>query len=286
MLAATSRLPDAPARYRLWPRLLAALALAAALAGPSRAEVAVTVTADPPLPVQNLVQNPGFEAGADLPEGWSISSGMPELFTFRRLPTGGRTGACLQVDGLSSRMSGYLAQHLRVKPDTRYLAGSWLRIRGGHCLVWLLSYVAGQRWDVYIHKASWGGCPLVPDFIPLSYTDSPPPDRWIWVGQEFTTAPGQTNLNFHVGSYFERGSMDFDDAFLGLAKTTLHIQAGGEALAGVVVKDEAGKECYSSGPLAAGTITFDREVRDLPTNTRYQVVVRTAGGKEVARWYP
>ncbi len=268
------------------PWRAAVLLLLLAAVEPAAADVRVDVSADPALPAQNLLKNPGFEAGGEMPDGWGISSGMPELFRFRRQATGGRQGACARVDGLSSRMSGYLAQFVPVQPATRYRAGAWLRLRGGHCLIWLLSYVAGRRWDVYIHKASWGGNPLVPNFIPLEFTDSPPPDQWVWVGQEFTTESGQTNLNFHVGSYFERGSMDFDDAFLGLARTTLRVKVAGEALRSVTVQDDGGKEWLATGPLPEQTTSFEREMKEMPTSARYQVIVRTIAGQEVRRWYP
>jgi hypothetical protein len=264
-------------------RLVFILCLSASWA---RAEVTIEATADPPLPVANLLQNAGFEQGGDMPNGWEISSGMPELFTFQRQPIGGRSGACLRVAGHSSIMSGYLAQYLAIRPATRYVAGAWLRLRAGHCLIWLLSYPEGRRWDVYLHKTSWGGNPLVPDFVPLAYTDSPPPDQWIWVGDEFTSEPRQDSLNFHVGSYFERGSMDFDDAFLGLARTKLTLRVAGDVLRSVRVADDTGRECWSSGALPADTTSVRQEVPDLPTRARYCVTVTTAAGKEVQKWYP
>lgn len=248
--------------------------------------VAVTVTADPPLPVPNLLVNPGFEAGGDRPDGWSVSSGMPELFNFVRQPGRGRTGACLHVVGRSSIMSGYLAQHVRLEPATRYVGGAWLRLQAGHCLIWLLSYVEGRRWDIYLHKSTWEGNPLVPDFIPAAFTASPPPDQWLWVGQEFATEAKQTNLNFHVGSYFERGVMDFDDAYLGLARTKLMVRVEGEALRRVRVANDKGEQCWNSGDLPAGTTTLSHELPEVSTQVRYCVTATDAAGKEVQRWYP
>jgi hypothetical protein len=268
------------------------------LAATAQGAVTVSVTADPPLPVPNLLHNPGFELGSDMPESWAVSSGMPELFRFQR-QSRGRSGACLRVQGLSSIMSGYLAQHFAVTPGTRYVGGAWLRLRAGHCLIWLLAYPSGQRWDVYIHKASWGGNPLVPDFVPLDYTNGgyswvgTSPDaadsghaQWSWVGQEFTTEPAQNSLNFHVGSYFERGDMDFDDCFLGLARTKLSLQVSGAVLKEVRVESDAGKLCWSSGALPDGTTAVRQELPDLSTQLRYKVVALTAAGEEVQRWYP
>lgn len=275
----------------------AILALGLATAWAS-ADVTIDISADPPLPVPNLLKNAGFEQGGDMPDGWGISSGMAELFSFKRVP-GGRSGACLQVVGRSSIMSGYLAQFLGIAPSTRYVGGAWLRLRAGHCLIWLLSYPSGQRWDVYIPRATWGGSPLVPDFVPLAYTNSgyswvaggrdgpnTAPDEWAWVGQEFTSEPTQNSINFHVGSYFERGSMDFDDCFLGLARTKLTVRVGGEALRSVRVADDKGKECWTSGDLSSNTTAVDKELPDLPTLARYSVTVTTAAGKEVQQWYP
>ena len=250
------------------------------------AEVTIEVSAFPELPVPNLLVNAGFEKGSGVPAGWSISSGLPHLFQFRRIPEDGRHGAFLRIDAKSTVMSGYCAQVVKVAPDTLYRVGTWARLRGGGALLWMHGYVNGRRYDQRAKLVSWGKNPVVPDFVPLEWTRSPAPDQWIWTGRELRTWEGQTQVNMHLGSYFERGSMDFDDAFLGLARTTLKVSVFGETFAGVTVKNAIGDVCWESGPLPAETFRVDQTVPDLPTDTRYQISVRAVSGKETVRWYP
>ena len=147
-------------------------------------------------------------------------------------------------------------------------------------------YVEGRRYDQRAKLVSWGKNPLVPDFVPLQWTRSPSPDQWIRMGRELRTWKGQTYVNMHLGSFFERGSMDCDDAFLGLARTTLNVKGFGETVTKVTVKNAAGDVCWESGALPAQTTRLDQAIPDLPTDTRYQVSIGTASGKEIVKWYP
>ena len=184
-----------------------------------------------------------------MPDRWSVSSGLPHLIRFRRVPENGRHGAFLSIDATSTVMSGYCAQLVQVEPDTLYQVGAWTRLRGGYALLWMHTYVNGRRYDQRAKLVSWGGNPVVPDFVPLEWTRSPAPDKWLWLGRELRTWKEQTRVNMHLGSYFERGSMDFDDAFLGLARTTLKVKASGERISRVTVKNDAGDVCWESDPL-------------------------------------
>ena len=267
-------------------RVLAYLAVALLTSNATAAELAVEVSASPELPVANLLSNAGFEKGSDMPDHWSVSSGLPHLFRFRRVPKGGRHGAFLRIDATSAVMSGYCAQVVKVEPDTLYRAGAWVRLRGGYALLWMHAYVKGRQYDQREKVVSWGKNPIAPDFVPLEWTRSPAPDKWIWMGRELRTWKGQRHVTMHLGSYFERGSMDFDDAFVGLARTTLKLRIDGKALTKVTVKNAAGDVCWESGALPARTTRVDRAIPDLPTDTRYRVAVETASGKEVVKWYP
>ena len=249
-------------------------------------EPVIDVSASPELPVANLLANPGFEKGSEMPDCWNVSSGLPDLFRFRRGPENGRHGAFLGIDATSTVMSGYCAQAVEVEPDTLYRVGVWTRLRGGYALLWMHAYVNGRRYDQRAKLVSWGKNPLVPDFVPLEWTRSPASDQWIWMGRELRTWKEQTQVNMHLGSYFERGSMDFDDAFLGFAQTTLKVKVSGEEFTQVTVKNAAGDVCWESGVLPAKTMRVDQTIPDLPTDTRYQISIKTASGKEVVKWYP
>ncbi|MBD3292325.1 MAG: hypothetical protein GF393_05335 [Armatimonadia bacterium] len=265
--------------------LLTVFALLAAL--PAGAELQIAVTADPPLPVPNLMENAEFERGDDsAPAGWAVNTSISRAGAFERLAEGGRNGAYLRVESFTSTTNAYASRAAPVEPDTLYRAGAWVRMRGGAMVMWLHAWVDGKRFAERAYLHSQGLSPLVPDFVRLEWTDSPDPDEWHWVGREFNTWPDQEDLSMHLGAYFERSSMDIDGAFLGLARTTLTVSVTGGGIERVRVENEAGEEVWSSGELAGGTTTMRQDLPDLPTDSRYRVIATQPDGTEVAAWYP
>ena len=263
--------------------LLCAALIIASAAG---AAVTVEVKSDPPLPVPNLFANPGLETGQDRPDVWAVSASQPDVVDFQYLKQGGYKGAYLRVDARGSTSNGYLSQPLHVQPDTLYRAGIWLRLRGGTCVMWLHGYVGGKRFDERAYAYSYGALPLIPDFVKLEWTHSPDPDRWAWLGREFRTWVGQESVNPHFGAFFDRGSMDLDEPFIGLARTRLIVAVTGGPIKQVVASDERGKVVWDSGVLADSPERVEHTVEELPTDTRYVVKVTAADGTEVSQWYP
>jgi len=262
--------------------LCAALAIASA----AGAAVTVEVKSDPPLPVPNLFVNPGLETGQDRPEGWGVAASQPDIVDFRYDKQGGYRGAYLRVDARGTTSNGYLSQPLHVAADTLYRAGIWVRLRGGTCVLWLHAWVDGKRFDERAYAHSYGALSLIPDFLNLEWTNSPDPEQWAWLGREFRTWATQGNVNPHFGAYFDRGSMDLDEPFIGLARTRLAIAVAGGPIKQVVASDERGKTVWDSGVLAASPERVEHAVEELPTDTRYVVRVTAADGTEVSRWYP
>jgi hypothetical protein len=254
-------------------------------AGMACAAVNIQLRSDPPLPVPNLFGNPGLEQGQDRPDVWACSASQPDVVDFRYEKQGGYKGAYLRVDARGSTSNGYLSQPLHVEPDTLYRVGIWLRLRGGTCVLWLHGYVDGKRYDERAYAHSLGSMPFIPDFVNLEWTDSPDPTKWAWLGREFRTWAGQGSINPHFGAFFDRGSMDLDEPFLGLARTRLIISVTGGPITQVVACNEAGQTVWDSGVLAP-TQRFAHMVDDLPTDTRYLVKVTAADGTEVSQWYP
>jgi len=255
-------------------------------AWPAAAQVRIAVSAEPPLPVPNLMANAEFEAGdATGPEGWGAGTSIADAGSFERLTEDGRSGAFERVESFTSTTNAYLSRVTPVEPDTLYRAGAWVRIRGGTMVMWLHAWVEGKRFDERAYLHSWGFSPLVPEFVHLKWTDSPPPDEWQWVGREFRTWPGQEQVNMHLGAYFDRSDMDLDGAFLGLARTTLTVEVAGGLLARVRVVNEAGEEIWASEDLG-GAAGLTQVIPDLPTDIRYQVIATQPNGTEVAAWYP
>ena len=264
-----------------------ALGLLLLLALPASAEVQIAVTAAPPLPVANLMENAEFEAGdARAPEGWGANTSIADAGAFARLTEGGRSGAFMRVESFTSNTNAYVSRPTHVLPETLYRAGAWVRMRGGAMIIWMHAWVDGKRFDERTYLRSLGLNPLVPEFVRLEWTQSPDPEQWQWVEHEFGTWANQGNINMHLGAYFDRSSMDIDGAILGLARTTLTVEATGGEIAGVRVRNDAGDEIWNSGQLAGGTTAVRHDLPDLPTDARYQVVVTQPDGTEVAAWYP
>jgi len=254
---------------------------------PASAELQIAVTADPALPVSNLMQNAEFEAGDERkPEAWGASTSLPRGGSFARLTEGGRDGAFMRVEGFTSQTNAYLSQVAPVEEEALYRAGAWVRMRGGTMVMWMHWWVDEKRFDERAYLHSWGSAPIVPDFVRLEWTDSPDPTQWQWVGREFPAWKGQHHVNMHLGAFFDRSSMDIDGAFLGLARTTLMIEVTGDEIARVRVVNDAGDELWNSGELAGGTTAVRHELPDVPTDARYQAIATQPDGAEVAAWYP
>jgi hypothetical protein len=248
-------------------------------------DVTINISASPALPVQNLLNNPDFERGSVTPDGWTIVTGERWIFSFERIPTGGRHGAFLRIKSrIATIMSaGFMSQDVSVKPDTLYTAGAWVRLAGGQANLYI-GHPNGTTSEAT--RSSWGLNPIVPDFVTYEQAGSPPSDEWFWLGKEFNTAKDQTTLLCRFGTYQEVTSVDYDDAFLGLAYTDLSLKVDGVNIRQVLVKNEAGKELWDSGILAAGTSTVEHVIQQVSTIARYEVVVTSADMKEIHKWYP
>ena len=86
--------------------------------------------------VANLVRNPDFETGGELPEGWRCSAGSPEKgepsckFARRRGGLFGEHCAELEVPtGARPQWSGWLQGPIPVRPGASYFYAGWLKTR-------------------------------------------------------------------------------------------------------------------------------------------------------------
>jgi hypothetical protein len=145
----------------------------------------------------------------------------------------------------------------------------------------MYAYTARQAIEV-----SWKRSLLSDGFVRPDWLSGPSPQDWIPIELEIRTQPDERLVYFGIGSYYEHGSMDFDDAFMGLARTALTIHVSGQSLRNVVVMDQAGHVCWASGNLSAGTTEVRHTIPELSTAGRYEVRATTADGKEVSQWYP
>ncbi len=262
----------------------------------ARAEVQIRISASPELPVANLAANSGFEEGGALPKNWPFaersayfySSREPWRCTIGRKPSGGRNGAYLQMEVHTASILSelFVRQTIAVEPDTLYRAGVFARIRSGQAIIHVLNedfYAYTAKSEM---KVSWADTPLSPLFVPVGWTRSPAQDKWVWLETEVRSNKDEHHLHLGIGSYWERGSIDFDDVFFGVARTDLTVAVEGEELRGVVVADGAGTICWDSGLLPPGTRSISQKIEDVSTLGSYEVTATTASNQKISKWYP
>ncbi len=246
-------------------------------------EITIEVEAAPALPVPNLLLNPSFEEGGRRPANWTDQTGGD--YKLMRHPGAGRKGAFVRVDCVRSNIltSGFVNQTVSVRPGGRYVARVWVRFHAGRAYLRLLpSSGSGSE----IHRVSWLGSPLVPGFLSREMTGSSSEDEWILLASEPVQAGDDGVLTIGLGTYQERSSVDFDEAFLGEAVTELSFRVSGEPLKWVAVRDEAGNDIWGSGELNGSASLVEEKIPNLSTVSRYQIVARSMANQEVQRWYP
>ncbi len=262
-------------------------------AGAGAAEIGVD--AHPPLPVANLVQNPGVEAGnGAAPEAWRFNTALPENFVTGWVD-GGRTGKCLWMQEKTAKMSGYWSQAVPVEAGKTYLFKGQYRLAGGK----MLCYVHGRApapggssvsVDERFYKGTMRGHWLVPVFLPADCLGGPDPARWYPFTLKVKIPAGLERVSFSLGIFFQAGEAWFDDLWAAPAETELAVTvkaAEGESLRRVVVRQEGARQpVLDSGPLPAGTRDFSRKLPGLATDAVYGVDATLNDGRTVTARYP
>jgi len=255
----------------------------------------ITVAADPPLPVPNLVANPGIEAGANgQPANWNFSTATPDNF-LTAWQDGGRAGKCLWMKAKTGVMSGYWGQSVAVSPAQSVLFRGYYRLGAGKMLIYAHSSIAlpdGRRVavDERFFRGTMRGHWLVPVFLPPDALGGPDPNTWFPFRLEVKVPQPMTAVALSLGLYFQAGEVWFDDMWAGLARTDLTIgakAAAGETLSRVVVK-AAGtdKPVFDSGALKPGAMEFSTVLKQQPTDGVYEVAVTRGDGQVTVRRYP
>lgn len=266
------------------------LLLALTFGGQPAEALEVRLEAEPPLPVPNLLQNPGFEEGADgEPSHWRWSTARPENFQVAWAQEG-RTGKrSLYIRALSGVMSGYWSQSVPVEPGIPYLLRGWFRLGGGKILVYVHARAPdGRVLDERFYAESLRSLFLVPVFLKPQHVKGPLPDRWYPFRLRFIPPPGLRAVSVSAGMYFTAGEVWYDDFSLQRATTTLRVEVkspGDLRRVQVVAVREEGKEevLFDSGPLPPETRSFSRSLPDAPTDAVYLLRVSTADGRTVER---
>ncbi len=274
---------------------LAAPLLLLVVAASLAAATTVSISADPPLPVPNLVANPGVEAGTDgQPTGWSFTTANPENFQ-TAWQEGGRSGKCLWMKAKTGVMSGYWNQSVTVPAGRPVLFKGFYRLAAGRMLVYAHSSIAladGRRVavDERFYRGTMRGHWLVPVFLPPDALGGPDPTAWLPFRLEAKIPEAMTAVSLSLGLYFQTGEVSFDDLWAGPARTDLTVAAhaaAGETLSRVVVKAVGtDKPLADSGALKAGTTSFSTVLKQQPTDAVYEATATQGDGRVIVRRYP
>ncbi len=271
------------------------IAVAALLAALAAAAADIRVSAEPPLPLPNLLQNPDIEEGAaGQPAAWSFGTATPAIFQ-NAWAEDGRSGRCLWLKASSGDMSGYWAQAVPVEPGQAYLATGFLRLAAGK----VLCYVHGTATtpdgrkisvDERVYRGTMRGHWLIPVFLPPDALGGPDPTVWYPLRLRFTTPEPLERVTLSLGLYFAAGEAAFDDLCISQAETELQIAvtpAPGETLRQVIVSPApSGRPVFDSGPLPEGTASFEKRLPGQPADGQWIVTVRLGDGRVVTRQYP
>lgn len=250
----------------------------------------VQLSAQPPLPAPNLLQNPGMEQGADgRPAGWRWTTAAPENFE-TRWAGDGRTGKCLSLRAHSGVMSGYWGQSVKVEPETDYILTGWFRLTGGKILVYAHGKApGGTTVDERFYAHSMRNHFLTPVFLKPEYMRGLDPVSWHPIHLPFRTAKGQEWIAISAGMYFQAGEVSYDDlsATRALTDLTLDIQAEEKCLQRVRVLAHGDAEpVFDSGALPGDTRRWHKTLPGVSTHKQYVAEVTTADGAVHRSFYP
>lgn len=274
---------------------LLTIAVLLALAATAGSAADIVVSGNPPLPVANIIQNPGMEAGQGaMPDGWSFGTAIRDNF-LTEWKNNGRSGKCLWMKAKTEVMSGYFHQNVPVQGQHSYLFKGFYRLAGGKMLIYAHASQAlpnGRRASVdqRFFRGTMRGHWLVPVFLPPDSLGGPDPEAWLPFRLEAAIPDGMTDIALSLGLYFQAGEVSFDDIWAGLARTDLTVSAkapAGDTLRRVVVRPAGvARPVFDSGELKAGTADFQTIVKQQPTDAVYEVIATLTSGKALQSRYP
>ena len=261
----------------------------AAILGNGRLQI--SVTADPPLPRLNMLENGDFEAAeGDKPLAWTWSTAMPENFRVGWINEGRNGSKCVFLEALSGAMSGYWSQTVRVKPRQRYLLRGWYRLAGGKILIYAHGRSQERQLDARYYAGAGLEASLVPVFLKPEYIVGGLPDKWQAFRLEFGVPSRLTSAIISLGMYFTAGKAWFDDVWLSEAAVDLTIDVQSDApIAKVEVIDIGGSRprlVWRTEKLPENLTSFHRLVRGVRADGKFLVRAMTTAGHQAESTYP
>ena len=237
----------------------------------------VQVSANPSLPLPNLVKNPGFEAvdAQGQPAQWTFGTANPENFEQNWLPEGRSGPGSLRVMARTGIMSGYWNQSVPVKPNTDYVLRVWYRLGGGKMLIYAHGGTPdGKTVDQRFWDSSMRSHYLVPAFLRPEYMKGGDANQWRLCRLPFKTLPNMEWITVSLGIFFSGGEVWFDDASVTEATTDLTVRVKGP-VEKLRVLDEEGKALFETGKSDQG---LDKTLPGVPADGVYKIEVTEPGG--------
>ncbi|MEA3402440.1 MAG: DUF4838 domain-containing protein [Armatimonadota bacterium] len=244
---------------------------------------AIVVTADPPLPVPNLVRNGGFERELHFPAGEGIGGPVRGWEEHDTTDADGVTGEQAHGGRYAYRLVGErsISKCIRQRHVGRIILGAPLA-EGTRVLCSAWSKSTGADPDGGHYGLTTTGCGQYlggPKFTKGAHD-------WEYA-ERMLTLPGETAeiSSLYAMYYDQSGTAYFDDIFLGVGATELTVHVDLPGLRRVTVLDDRGEEILTSGAIADGTDSFERTLQ-VPTRRTYTVRAEDADGNAYIRHYP
>ena len=182
--------------------------------------------------------------------------------------------------------SAYWQQSVAVEPGKTYFVQVRFRNQGGHMLLWMHGSHGKYKFDqrAYLLQGQPGF--LEPVFLKPP-ADQPDSDTWQILARSITIPQGLDRITFGIGSYFNTGTMWYDDIQLieGIPPLELHVQGDKDIAHIGVAMRETGDGIFHAN-LAPGTREFTTVVPDAVADQPYIITVRYVDGTAGTKFYP
>lgn len=161
----------------------------------------------------NMVNNPSFEQGAPLPEGWSITSHLPEgveagVVDSAHSPLGKQCARLLVPEGTPPGWRGF-TQLVNVRPRTRYLLAAWARCEN----------VGGGEVRLHAHFHDAQGKLCAEQAFRSTRRNAQSSSEWTLLSGVFLSPPDAASMSLHF-TINTSGTVWYDGAVVAEVATT------------------------------------------------------------------
>ncbi|NLO04448.1 MAG: hypothetical protein GX131_01325 [candidate division WS1 bacterium] len=241
---------------------------------------------------ENLIVNPGFEAGTQWPDGWGWSPNQPPSTIWRVWADEALSGArSAGVVNTATSASGYWTQDVALEPGKDYLLTCRALIEDGTILVRADGRDADGKpvkaFDRRAFDRRRASHLLAPTYWKPEWIVDMVRQPWAPVDLFFNTRGDvvPASVSVQIGCYFTAGTMYIDDVYLGPGTIELSYTVTGAPLAQVRLLDRAGELQATSGALN-GAERYEGKSDGLPPGEYWCIEATATDGTVSRAWYP